>query len=74
MRSALIILALLLLAAPLALAQDADLNAALITAAYQSNYSQVQRLLAEGADPNAQDEGSWSALLISSSNGNAYYG
>ncbi len=47
------------------------LNASLITAARRSNYSEVRRLLAEGADPDAQDEGSWSPLLITSSSGNA---
>ena len=68
MRSVLTTLALLMFAAPLTLAQDA----AIINAVRWADYAELQRLLADGADPNAQDEeGSWSALILAASSGNA---
>ena len=51
MRSVLTTLALLLLAAPLTLAQDA----AIINAVKWADYAELQRLLDAGADPTALD-------------------
>ena len=62
MRYALITLALLLLAVPIALAQDADLDAALLAAVDRADATEVEHLLAAGADPNLQDEYGWAML------------
>ena len=67
MRSVLTTLALLMLAAPLTLAQDA----AIINAVRWADYAELQRLLADGADPNAQDEYGYTALSLAAFNGNA---
>ena len=56
-----------MLAAPLTLAQDA----AIINAVRWADYAELQRLLADGADPNAQDEYGYTALSLAAFNGNA---
>jgi hypothetical protein len=57
-----------LLLSPLSSAQAASpqLNEALIYHTYFSSMMEVQRLLNQGADPNAIDKNGWSALAIAS--------
>ena len=49
--------------------QDLALDAALLAAAGSADAIEMERLLAEGADPNVQGEDSWTALIIAASNG-----